>query len=192
MIVLIAGLVVFLGIHAVRIFADGWRTQMIDRHGERTWKGLYSVLSLAGFGLIIWGFALARDSAAPIWDPPVWTRHSAVLLMAVSFFLVSQNGNRQGPISAKVGHPMTVAVIIWSAAHLGANGTVADIVLFGSFLVWSVLVLASARRRDAASGVTRVAAGWGADLRPGIAGLVLWAIFIWKVHEWLFGVAPLV
>ena len=192
MIVLIAGLVVFLGIHAVRIVADGLRTEMIAKHGEKTWKGIYSVVSLIGFGLIIWGYILARDNPVPIWDPPIWTRHLAVLLMAISFFLVAQNGNPQGPISAKIGHPMTAGVIIWSAAHLGANGTLADMVLFGAFFVWSVLLFISARGRDVPDGETRAVAGWGADLKPGIVGLVLWVLFIWKVHEWLFGVAPLV
>ncbi len=192
MIVLIVGLIVFLGIHAVRIVADDWRTQMIAKHGEKTWKGIYSVVSLVGFGLIIWGYILARDNPVPIWDPPIWTRHLAVLFMAISLFLVAQNGNTQGPVSAKIGHPMTAGIIVWSAAHLSANGTLADILLFGSFLVWSLLVFVSARGRDAISGETRAVAGWGADLKPGIVGLVLWAVFIWKVHEWLFGVAPLV
>ena len=159
--VLIAGLVVFLGIHCVRVFADGWRMQMINKHGEKKWKGVYSLISLAGFGLIIWGYVLARDNPVLIWDPPLWSRHLAVLLMAISFVLVAQNGNPQGPLSAKIGHPMTVAIIIWSAAHLGANGTLADQVLFGSFLVWSVVVFVSARNRDAAGGEARTVRAGG-------------------------------
>ena len=191
MTVLIAGLIVFLGIHSVRVVADGWRAGMIDRHGEKRWKGLFSIISLVGFGLIIWGYALARENPVLVWDPPLGMRHVAVLLMAPAFFLVAQNGNPKGPITARIGHPMSIAVIIWSIAHLGANGTLADIVLFGAFLVWAILAFLAARRRDAAEGAASSAAGWRADLLPGFGGIVLWLIFIWAVHEWLFGVAPL-
>ncbi len=191
MFVLIAGLILFLGVHSIRIFADDWRSRTIASLGEKTWKGLYSFNALIGLALIVWGYGLARDYPVAVWDPPVWTRHLAVVLAAGAFFLVAQNRNPQGPVSARIGHPMMAGVAIWAFAHLIANGTLADVLLFGSFLVWSVLGFIAATRRDQASGTDRQPAGWAADLGPGIVGIGLWLVFIWKVHAWLFGVAPL-
>ena len=48
---LILGLVLFLGVHSTRIVADGWRTAMRARLGGGAWKGLYALLSIAGFAL---------------------------------------------------------------------------------------------------------------------------------------------
>lgn len=187
---MIAGLILFLGVHSIRIFAEGWRTRMIDRIGAGRWKGLYTFNSVIGLLLIIWGYGLARDYPVPVWDPPVWASHLTIVLMAPAFFLVAQNGNPQGPIAARLGHPMMIAVIIWALAHLLANGTLADIVLFGTFLVWSVFALRAAVHRDRAAGTERVAGGWMKDILPGSAGLVLWLVFLLKAHQWLFGVSP--
>ena len=191
MFVLIAGLLLFLGVHSIRIFADDWRSRTIEKIGEKTWKGLYSFNSLIGLVLIVWGYGLARDYPALVWEPPLWTRHLTVALMAGALFLVAQNRNPQGPVSAWLGHPMMAGIAVWAFAHLMANGTLADIILFGSFFAWSVLGYIAATKRDRESGTIRQPAGWTADLGPGIAGIVLWLVFIWIAHEWLFGVAPL-
>lgn len=191
MYVLIAGLLIFLGIHSARIFADDWRTGQIERIGKRRWMMIYTFHSLFGLALIVWGYGLARQMPVPLWDPPLWGRHLAVALMAVAFFLVAQSRSPQGPIVARLGHPMLIATGIWSIAHLMANGTLADLLLFGSFLVWSVLAFAAAVGRDRKAGIERRPAGWMADLAPGAAGLALWLVFVWKAHQWLFGVSPL-
>ena len=85
---LILGLILFLGAHSVRIFAEGWRTQTLQRLGEGGWKGLYSVVSLLGFGLILWGYGLARQQPVLLWSPPAGMRHLAALLMLASFVLL--------------------------------------------------------------------------------------------------------
>jgi uncharacterized membrane protein len=191
MYVLIAGLLIFLGVHSVRIFADEWRAGQIERIGKRRWMMIYTIHSIVGLGLIVWGYGLAREMPVLLWDPPLWGRHLTVTLMAVSFFLVAQNGNPQGPLTARLGHPMMIAIGIWAAAHLVANGTLADLLLFGSFLLWTVLAFAAAVKRDRRDGTVRKPAGWRADLAPGMGGLVLWFVFVWKAHFWLFGVSPL-
>jgi uncharacterized membrane protein len=191
MYILIAGLVIFLAVHSVRIFAEDWRGRQIEQQGRKRWMALYGIASIIGFILIVWGYGLARQLPVVLWDPPLWGRHLAIALMAISFFLIAQNGSPQGPIVARVRHPMTAAVGIWSLAHLMANGTLADLLLFGSFLVWAVLAFSAAIRRDEEAASKPAVAGWMADLGPGGGGLAIWLVFLWKAHEWLIGVSPL-
>ena len=190
MIILISGLFLFLGVHSIRIFADGWRTTQIKRMGAMPWKGLYSILSVVGFLLIIWGFGIARSTPLILWSPPTWTRHLAAVLMLLAFiFLVAAYvpGNR---LKSIVGHPMVVATKTWALAHLLANGTLADVVLFGSFLIWAIADFAVLRRRDRAAGVSYPAIGIGRDgLVIGIA-LLAFILFARYGHQWLFGVRP--
>ncbi len=190
MFAMIAGLVIFLGMHSVRIFADDWRTELIAARGEMVWKGIYSVVSLAGLALIVWGFGLAREAPVPVWDPPAGLRHLALILNAAAFFLAAQNFGPAGPLKARLGHPMVLAVKIWAIAHLISNGNLADIILFGSILAWAVVDFSAARRRDRQAGTVRAAGPWRYDLIPGAVGLALWAAFVWGLHERLIGVSP--
>lgn len=191
MFAMIAGLVIFLGMHSVRIFADDWRARQIAARGEKVWKGVYTAASLVGLVLIVWGYGLAREAPVPVWDPPVWLRHLALILNAVAFFLAAQNAGPVGPVKARLGHPMVLAVKVWAIAHLISNGTLADIILFGSILAWAVADFSAARRRDRQAGTVRVAGPWRNDLVPGAVGLALWAAFVWSLHERLIGVSPI-
>ncbi len=191
MFVMITGLVLFLGVHSMRIFAEDWRLRQIAARGENVWKGVYTVISLTGLVLIVWGFGLAREAPVPIWNPPVWLRHLAILLNAIAFFLAAQSSGPIGPVTARLGHPLVLAVKVWAIAHLMANGNLADIILFGSILAWAVADFSAARRRDRQAGTVRVAGSWRNDLIPGAVGLALWAVFIWGLHEWLIGVSIL-
>jgi len=187
---LIVGLLIFLGTHSVRIFADDWRTRQIARLGEGKWKGLYSVVSAVGLVLIVWGFGLARSEPTFLWTPPLWTRHVAALLTVPAFILVAAAyvpGNR---IKARLGHPMVVGVKVWAFAHLLANGTLAGVVLFGAFLAWAVADFASARRRDRRAGTVYPSGSLARDAVAAIVGLVAWAVFAFFLHGWLIGVRP--
>jgi uncharacterized membrane protein len=188
---LILGLVIFLGAHSLRIFADAWRTRQRARIGELRWKAIVSLVSLAGFALLCWGFGMARADTIVVWLPPPWTRHVAALLVLVAFILLASANLKGTRIKAALGHPMTLAVKVWALAHLVANGTLADIVLFGSFLAWSVLAFASARRRDRAAGTVYPALGIGRDIGAVVVGVLAWAIFARYLHLWLTGVRPL-
>src|SRR5262245_56698561 len=132
---LIVGLLIFLGAHSVRIFAEEWRTQRIARLGDKRWKGIYSLVSLVGFGLIVWCYGLAREHPLDLWDPPSWTRHAAAPLTLVAFILFAAAYVPANRIKARLGHPMILGVKVWALAHLLSNGRLADVVLFGSFLV---------------------------------------------------------
>jgi uncharacterized membrane protein len=190
MTVLIVGLVLFLGAHSVRIFADGWRSAQIAKRGEGPWKGLYSLVSIAGFGLIIWGFGLARQDPVVLWAPLAWTRHVAALLVLIAFVLLAAAYVPRNAIKARLHHPMVLGVKVWAFAHLIANHTLADVVLFGSFLVWAVLDFRAARARDRAGAVTYPAGTTGATLVTVVAGVVAYGVFALWLHAWLFGVRP--
>ena len=118
MVYLVLGLVLFLGVHSVRIVADGWRTQTIQRIGALPWKGLYSVASVLGFVLIVWGFGQARMQPLQLWSPPVGMRHAASLLTLLSFILLAAAYVPGNSIKARVKHPMVLGVKVWALAHL--------------------------------------------------------------------------
>jgi uncharacterized membrane protein len=190
MLILVLGLLIFLGVHSVRMLAGDWRTRQIERLGQLTWKGLYAALSIAGFALIVWGFSLARTTPDYLWYPPRWTHHLAALLMLLAFILLTAAyvpGNR---IKAKVGHPMLLAVKVWAVAHLLANGTLADIIMFAAFLIWSVANFIVSRRRDRQAGVTYPATGIWPDVLVAGIGLVAFVLFAHFGHRWLIGVDP--
>ncbi len=191
MTVLIIGLILFLGVHSVRIFAEGWRTAQIAQRGEGAWKGLYSVTSIVGFGLIIWGYGLARAEPTVLWAPQPWARHLAALLMLFAFILLAAAYVPKNGIKAWVHHPMVLGVKVWALAHLLANHTLADLLLFGSFLVWAVLDFRAARQRDRAAGNADVRGTVAGTLIAVVAGLVAYVVFAFWLHTWLFGVRPM-
>jgi len=187
---LILGLVIFLGAHSVRIYADDWRARTIARMGPNGWKAVYSLVSIAGFVLIVWGFAQARQTAGVLYAPPVFMRHITGLLVLGSFVLLAAAKVPGNHIKAAVGHPMVAGVKLWAFAHLLANGRVADVVLFGAFLAWAIVDFIVSRKRDRAAG-TRYPAGRGARTAMTVViGVAAWVVFAFWAHQWLFGVAP--
>jgi uncharacterized membrane protein len=187
---LILGLVLFLGAHSVRVVADGWRTQMRARLGEGGWKGAYSVLSLLGFVLLCYGYGAARLEPVVLWASPTWTRHLAALLMIPAFVMLVAAYVPGNAIKARLHHPMVLGVKTWALAHLVANNTLADLVLFGGFLVWAVLCFRAARRRDVAAQTVYPPGRLGPTLLTVVAGLVLFAAFAFWAHLALIGVRP--
>lgn len=186
--VLILGLILFLGTHSIRIVAPGFRQKIIDRRGEKSWKVIYTVISLLGVALIVWGYGLARQNPVIVYDPPVGLRHLTLLIMLPVFPLFAASHN-PGFIKAKLQHPMLIATLLWGVAHLLANGTLADVLLFGGILVWAAA--------DLISNVNRGPVQLGRepvlrkDISAIVAGLVIYAIFVFWLHEVLFGVSPL-
>jgi uncharacterized membrane protein len=190
MTLLILGLILFLGVHSVRIFADGWRSRQIAQRGEGAWKGLYSVASLVGFVLIIYGYGQARTEPVVLWTPQLWARHLAALLMLFSFILLVAAYVPKNGIKSWVHHPMVLSVKVWAFAHLLANHTLADLLLFGSFLVWAVLDFRSARQRDRAANTVYPPGTLGGTIGAVVGGLIAWAVFAFWAHSFLFGVTP--
>lgn len=189
MLALIVGLVMFLGVHSTGLFWPALRGQVMARRGPLPWKGGYALLSLIGLGLIVWGYDQARLEPVWLWVPPLWTRHVAALLTLPAFILLVATYLPGSHIKARLGHPMLLGVKFWAIAHLLANGTLADLLLFGSFLAWAVALFIVLRRRDRLSAVVRNGRG-SRDALVVIVGLVAWVLFALYAHEWLIGVAP--
>lgn len=188
MTLLVAGLVVFLGVHSLRIVADGWRTAMVERMGRNAWRALYSIVSLAGFALVVWGYGQARLEGVFLWSPPAWTRYVTSILVLPAFVLIVA-GNMPGTrIKAAVGHPMLLGTKVWAFAHLLSNGSLADVVLFGAFLAWSIVDYASCRRRDREAGTVYPAGTSGRDATAIAIGTVAWFVFGFWLHGPLIGV----
>lgn len=190
MVALIAGLVLFLGAHSLVLAVPDKRAALIEQWGEQKWKALVGLVSIAGFVLLVWGYGLARVEPTWLWHSPVWTRHLAALLMLPAMILLVATYVPGTHIKARIGHPMLLATKIWAIAHLFANGTLADLILFGSFLVWAVIGFIVHRRRDRAEGTSYPASGAGRDVIAVVVGLVLYGAFAMKLHVWLMGVAP--
>ena len=190
MTLLILGLILFLGVHSTRIVADDWRTATMARIGEKPWKGWYALLSVVGFMLIVWGFSLARPNPVYLWESPIGMRHLAGALLLVAFILLAAAYVPRNSIKAKLHHPMVLSVKVWALAHLLANGNVADVVLFGSFLVWAVFSFRAARRRDRVAGTVYAAGTAGGTAITVGVGIVAWAVFAFWAHGLLFGVRP--
>lgn len=190
MTLLVLGLVLFLGIHSVRIVADDWRSARIAKSGERTWKLAFTIVSLIGLALIVYGYGEARQATPLLYSPPAWTRHVAALLVLPGFILIAAAYVKGTRLKARVGHPMILGVKVWAFAHLIANGTLADVVLFGSFLAWAVLDYIASRRRDRAAGTVYPVGPASRDLIALGAGGLAWALFGFWLHGPLIGVRP--
>lgn len=187
---LVAGLILFLGVHSVRIFAEPWRVRTIARIGENPWKGVYSLISIAGFVLLVWGYGQARQQGVVLFEPPVFMRHITSLLMLVSFVLLAAAKVPGNHIKARLGHPMIIGVKVWAFAHLLANGRLSDVVLFGAFLAWAIADFIAARKRDRAAGTVYPPGDELRTVLTVVAGVVAWAVFVAGLHLWLIGVAP--
>ena len=155
MLTLLAGLVLFLGAHSTRIYAEGWRAGTIAQIGEKKWKGVYSLVSIAGF-----------------------------VLIAAAYVPRNQ-------LKATVGHPMVLGVLVWALGHLIANNTVADVLLFGSFLAWSAVDFAASRKRDAVAGTVYPPGTASRTALAVVIGAVAWAVFAFWLHRVWIGVQPL-
>jgi uncharacterized membrane protein len=179
------GLVIFFGVHSIRIIAPAWRDAMVARLGAQGWKAAYSVASLAGFVLLVVGYGAARLEPVVVYQPPFWLRHVAMLVMLPVFPLLL-SAYLPGRITAAVKHPMLAATKAWALAHLLANGMLADVLLFGGFLLWAVVDRISAGRRPQVA--PTVAGPVRNDVIAVVAGLVLYGVFIAWAHGRLIGV----
>jgi uncharacterized membrane protein len=189
--VLILGLLIFLGLHSLRVFADDWRSRQLARFGERRWKGLYSLVSIAAFVLIVWGFMLARQPPVLLYLPPAWLRHLNALFTLLAFVLLAAAYVPRNHLKAKFGHPMLLAVKAWAFGHLLATGMLRDVLLFGAFLLWAIVLFVVSRRRDRRAGTVYPAGTRRGDVLTVVIGLAAWALFAFWLHAWLIGVNPL-
>jgi uncharacterized membrane protein len=193
MIWLIVGLVLFLGIHSVRIVAPEFRQSQIDKRGLNAWKGIYTLISILGFVILVWGYGIARQDPVVFWVAPAWMSHVVALLMLPVMILLVASQVPAGRIKAAVKHPMLLGVKIWALAHLLVNVDLASVLLFGGFLAWAVVDRISEKKRLLA-GITRnpVAGPLKWDIIVVVGGLVVYVLFVTVLHKLLIGVPPII
>jgi uncharacterized membrane protein len=189
MTILVIGLIVFLGIHSVSIFAEDFRNRTAERLGPGPWRVVYSVLSIVGFVLVVWGYGRARQHPVVLYSPPFWTHYITAVLMLPVFPLFFAP-YLPGRIKATLKHPMLVAVKLWAVAHLISNGMLADVVLFGAFLAWAVADRISYKRRvqRPLHGAPPAARN---DVIAVVVGLAIYALFLLWLHQKWIGVQPI-
>lgn len=193
MTLLILGIVIFLGMHLVRVVAPGLRASVIEGQGKGAWMAIYAVTSLVGLLLIIYGFGEARAVTGTLYNPPVFLKHISLLLMLLAFICLAAGFLPAGRIAVALKHPQVVSIKIWALAHLLANGETSSVLLFGSFLAWAVILRISLKRRErAGEKVLPVFRSTSNDILAVVIGLAAYGLFVWKLHEWLIGVAPIV
>ena len=186
---LLLGLVIFFGAHSVSIVNDPWRNRMAARMGEWPWQGVYALVSIAGFVLIVWGYGLARQDPAVLYSPPAWL-HPVAMVLLIPVFPLLLAAYLPGRIQAAAQHTMLVATKLWAVAHLLANGMLADVLLFGAFLVWAVLDRISMKHRTQRA-IPGLPLSRANDIIAAIGGLALYAAFVLWLHDALIGV-PLI
>lgn len=189
MTVLLTGLILFFAVHSVSIVYPAWRDRVAARIGEGSWKGIYSVVAIVGLVLIVWGYGLARQNPVVLYVPPIGLRHVSLLLMIFVFPLLFA-AYLPGRIKTATKHPMLAATKIWAFAHLLANGMLADVLLFGSFLVWAVADRISMKHREQRP-IPQAPPSRANDAIAIALGLGVYIAFIFGLHSWLFGVSPI-
>ena len=188
--ILVLGLVLFLGSHSVRLVAEDWRNRRVATGGEGRWKRLFSVISLVGLILTAWGYSLARQDPVLLWASPIWTRHAASLLVLVGFILISAAHAPANHFRASLHHPMYAGTALWAIGHLLANGMLADLLLFGGFLAWSIAGFLVWRGRDRVTARSYPAGTVRGTIGAIVVGTVRWGVFAFLLHGPLIGVRP--
>ena len=187
MLSLILGLIIFLGIHSISIVNEPLRDRLAARLGEWPWKGVYSIIAIVGFVLIIIGYGQARMQPVVLYTTPGWTVHISMLLMLLTFPALLA-AYLPGRISDTLKHPMLVAVKFWALAHLISNGTLADVLLFGGFLAWAVADRISMKRRSQRKIIKAPRSGLN-DVLAIVGGIGVYLVFVFWLHARWFGVA---
>lgn len=186
MTIFLTGLLVFIGIHSISIISDPWRNLMVGKIGEWPWKGLYSFASIVGFVLIVWGYGIARYDSTQLYNPPLWLQHFSLVLLLPVFPLIVA-AYFPGRIKAATKHPMLLATMLWALAHLFANGSLVNVILFCSVLIWAIIDRISLEQRQP----RKIPGAPHSSFNDSIAcvvGLIVYLAFMFWLHELLIGV----
>lgn len=189
MLVLVLGLLVFLGVHLVPT-APGVRNGLADRLGANGYRLAFSLASALGLVLIVWGYGEARGlvRANPqVWTLPAFGRHITHLLMLFAFVFLAA-AYVPSRIRDRLRHPMLAAIKTWALAHLLVRGDLASLLLFGSFLAYGVYDRISVKRRGALGPLGARTGGARGDVVVVIVGVVAYLAFVFVLHQWLIGV----
>lgn len=191
MLMFLAGLVIFYGVHvfsAIRSRAPG--KDLRTRMGYGPFMGLYSVLSLIGFILIIYGYGATRGLGL-LYNPPTWLAHINLVLTIPALILLVASQLPAGYIKKASKHPMLLAVKLWALGHLLANGEINSVILFGSFLAYAVFDRIMVKRRGDNGPGPETTLNPMMDVISVGAGAIVWAAIALWLHPTLFGVVAI-
>ncbi|MFN2288458.1 MAG: NnrU family protein [Chromatocurvus sp.] len=191
MTLMIIGLLIFFGTHSLNIFAPDWREKQLQQRGTIPFKVVYALVSIGGLWLAIVGYGEMRMTAVPLWNPPVGLRHLVALLMLPSFILLAAAYIPANHLKARLGHPMLMAVKIWALAHLLVNGRLGDIIFFGAFLAWAVVLYIRLKKQDRARGTVYPAGSMLGTVSSIVVGTVLYVVFALYLHIYVAGVSAI-
>ncbi len=188
MIFLVLGLILFFVPHFFAAFRSREEGRDIRvKMGEGPYMGAYSLVAIAGFGLIIYGYMAATPTAF-VYAPPAWGRHAAHGLMLIAFVLLAAAYTPSGHIKKLVGHPMITAVAFWALAHLLTNGGLKSVLVFGAFLAFTVIDRIVVSSRSTSEEVSPSVQG---DLLAIGIGVGAFLLTFFVLHEMIFGVPVL-
>ena len=190
MLLLLIGIILFLGSHSLGMFPD-LRHRLVEGYGLRVFKIGCSLVALMGFALICYGFGAYRaEGWVQLWTPPKGMRHLSLLLMLFAFIALAASGPKLGYIKMRLKHPMLVGVKTWALAHLLANGDIGGMILFTSLLAWAVVDRISYRWRPVDVVVDAPAPNVRVDVVAVAAGGITYVAMLF-LHPYLIGVAVL-
>jgi uncharacterized membrane protein len=178
---LILGVAVFIGAHLIPS-VPSLRGRLQKRVGANAYRGLFALVSLIGFVLLVVG--MGQAPTVVLRNPPVWASSVPVFGMPVALILFVA-AFMPTNLKRVTRHPMLWGVTIWAAVHLLANGDLASLILFGSFGAFSLFDMWSANQRGAKLS-TKVVPYWR-DLLPIVVGAIVY-VGLLHSHELLFGV----
>lgn len=185
--IMIAGLVLFLGVHTLTTMRER-RAALMAQLGSGRYMLLYTLTSFAGLALIVWGFSVYRATGwINVWYPPVAMKHIALALMLPATIMLVASYIR-GRIYTTLKHPMLTAVKLWALVHLLSNGDLGSIILFGSFLAWAVYDRISLKRRTDAGAPPIPVGGVTNDLIAVGVGTVAYVALMFAFHPLVIGV----
>ncbi len=193
MAILILGIVIFLGIHLVKSFAPGVRAAVMARGGKGLWMAIHGGSALIGLCLIAYGFDASRATSGLLYNPPKFLTHIALTLLLIATICLVAAYLPAGKIRTATKHPAVLAIKIWALSHLLCNGETNSVLLFGTFLAWGVILRISMKRRFRAGEITYPPfVSYRYDLIAIVLGLAVYGVIVWKLHELVIGVAPVV
>lgn len=184
--IFLLGLIMFLGIHCISILNDSLRNRIVSKIGEWPWKGIYSLVSIFGFVVMLRGYEVIRYDTALLYAPPAWLQHLSMLLFLPVFPLLIA-AYFPGRIKRVTKHPMLLGTILWAVAHLFSNGSLVNVILFGSFLAWAIIDIISISLRPPRPVPGAPYSSFN-DIIACVVGLGLYLGFIFWLHETVTGI----
>jgi uncharacterized membrane protein len=184
--IFLLGLTIFLGIHCISILNDSWRNRVVDKIGQWPWKGFYALVSIVGFIVMVRGYGAIRYDSTLLYTPATWLQHfSMVLFLPVFPLLIA--AYFPGRIKRATQHPMLLATILWAVGHLLSDGSLVNVILFGSFLSWAIIDIISISFRPSRPVPGAPYSNFN-DIIACVVGLGLYLAFTLWLHEIVIGI----